>query len=448
MPLSMNLSRYLPEDAEVRLKEYEYSGEDRSYIYKYFWRPLCRSLVTKIPMWVAPNVITVTALVLVIFAHIFLWWWMPNITIDPERPNPPSWIFYYAAVSLVLYQLLDNLDGHQARRTGTSSPLGLLMDHGCDALNTCVGSLSAATALCLGPTWKSWSALMVAVVVFFANTLEEYYRGSLILPVINGANEGIFLVVGCYLYTGYMGPSVWLTEFRVPAELIPNFVSRAFQDIHLLKISDGYDLATGDIVFQLNTVMLCMMVASGIFTTFGNVYQIYIATTKNVTREHGAKFGVSWLCRNYPFVHALTRAIPLVGISILANVWFYFSPVDVYRAHPRLFCWTAGLLFTKLSIHLMIAHLCSVEFHPFRRTLVPFFAIGAHWFCSAAIGASKFRIDGHQLLLGDEELLLIEFFLLSATTFLHLAFNAVLEARDALKVPVFTMPRKAVKKSQ
>jgi len=35
----------------------------------------------------------------------------------------------------VLYTWLDCLDGKQARRTGTSSPLGQLFDHGCDALS-------------------------------------------------------------------------------------------------------------------------------------------------------------------------------------------------------------------------------------------------------------------------------------------------------------------------
>lgn len=39
-------------------------------------------------------------------------------------------------------QTLDNLDGKQARRTGSSSPLGLLFDHGCDAFNTTVGAVN------------------------------------------------------------------------------------------------------------------------------------------------------------------------------------------------------------------------------------------------------------------------------------------------------------------
>lgn len=33
---------------------------------------------------------------------------------------------------------MDAIDGKQARRTGTSSPLGELFDHGCDAINLMV----------------------------------------------------------------------------------------------------------------------------------------------------------------------------------------------------------------------------------------------------------------------------------------------------------------------
>ena len=46
-------------------------------------------------------------------------------------------------------QTLDNLDGKQARRTGSSSPLGLLFDHGCDAFNTTVGAVNQVRGGCV-----------------------------------------------------------------------------------------------------------------------------------------------------------------------------------------------------------------------------------------------------------------------------------------------------------
>ena len=50
-----------------------------------------------------------------------------------EDGNMPRWVFFAEALCYFLYRMLDELDGKQARRTGNSSPLGLIFDHGCDA---------------------------------------------------------------------------------------------------------------------------------------------------------------------------------------------------------------------------------------------------------------------------------------------------------------------------
>jgi phosphatidylglycerophosphate synthase len=39
--------------------------------------------------------------------------------------------------------MLDEMDGKQARKTGNSSPLGLLFDHGCDSFTTALLTIIA-----------------------------------------------------------------------------------------------------------------------------------------------------------------------------------------------------------------------------------------------------------------------------------------------------------------
>lgn len=48
----------------------------------------------------------------------------------------PNWFYFYMATTLLVYSILDNADGKQARKTKNSTSLGLLLDHGCDAF-TC-----------------------------------------------------------------------------------------------------------------------------------------------------------------------------------------------------------------------------------------------------------------------------------------------------------------------
>ena len=47
----------------------------------------------------------------------------------------PGWALLLCGLGLFVYQTLDAVDGKQARRTGSSSPLGELFDHGCDAMS-------------------------------------------------------------------------------------------------------------------------------------------------------------------------------------------------------------------------------------------------------------------------------------------------------------------------
>ena len=439
---NFNFTPYLPSNARETLPKYQYHGVDKSLIYKYMWKPLCARVVNFLPLTLAPNVITVTALVLVCVTHAIVWYFMPNLTVEPDV-TAPSWVFVVTGVALFLYQLLDNLDGHQARRTGTSSPLGLLMDHGCDAFNCIVGSLSVASCVCAGPTWKSWTVLITTVIVFFMNTWEEYYRGALILPIINGPNEGILIAIGVYFTTAVVGPSWWIANrITIPHTTV------AYLGLERARVSSQLNAVltphyankflgaaytdSGDIEVLYNTLMVYFCVFSAVLTCAGNVVQVFRAV-RSGSEGHG-KYGSGWLLTRFPFVHALTRLLPLAVISIVANVWFFASPENIFRQHPRLFCWTVGLLYTKLAVHLMIAHLCSVEFHPFRRTLVPFFFFAVH--------IAFTYLSKHEMPILDEKVLLFEFFALSSVTFAHLAINATRDTAALLGISVFSIRKK------
>jgi len=97
-------------------------------LYKYFYNPLANKLVTFLPETVAPNTLTVLGFLFTIVPFIVMF----SISGASFYSEIPSWFCYVHAVTYFLYRLLDEMDGKQARRTGNSSPLGLLFDHGCD----------------------------------------------------------------------------------------------------------------------------------------------------------------------------------------------------------------------------------------------------------------------------------------------------------------------------
>lgn len=61
----------------------------------------------------------------------------------------PWWCFLEGA-SYLIYRILDEMDGKQARRTGNSSPLGLLFDHGCDAFASALLTVMIIKAIQIG----------------------------------------------------------------------------------------------------------------------------------------------------------------------------------------------------------------------------------------------------------------------------------------------------------
>ena len=50
----------------------------------------------------------------------------------------PRWVFFLGGFAVLAYLHLDCIDGKQARRTKSSSPLGQLFDHGKTFLLLCI----------------------------------------------------------------------------------------------------------------------------------------------------------------------------------------------------------------------------------------------------------------------------------------------------------------------
>jgi phosphatidylglycerophosphate synthase len=73
----------------------------------------------------APNLVTLVGF----FALVLCYGWTASYcpTVDGEIP---PWLYLVNIACLFWYQTLDAIDGKQARRTGSSSPLGELFDHG------------------------------------------------------------------------------------------------------------------------------------------------------------------------------------------------------------------------------------------------------------------------------------------------------------------------------
>jgi hypothetical protein len=128
--------RFIGPAGSAALLAYRYTAVDRSLLAPYL-QPYWTAVVRRMPLWVAPNCITAAGLGLVLAS--FLLSALTSPTLDV--PVAPAVILLHAAL-LFAYQTLDAVDGkqvgpvgslphllsrpYQARRTGSSGPLGAL----------------------------------------------------------------------------------------------------------------------------------------------------------------------------------------------------------------------------------------------------------------------------------------------------------------------------------
>ena len=327
---------YLSQDARDKLPVYEYRGGDLSLTYNYILSPLAAWCVdTFVPKSVAPNSITMFGLVLMLTAYGIYWYYVPSCEMeDPE--NVPRWIFLWNGIAMLCYQTLDNMDGKQARRTGSSSALGLLFDHGCDAINSIFGSVNWIIGMALVPNenlLECWALVFGPYAMFYVATWEQYHTGELILPAVNGPNEGLLGGALLSITSWYYGPSFWqgIEWYRALQMYLP--------------LPSSLSLRNCDIVIWAASI--------------GFVQEMLLKSI-SVGRKHPETFATI-----LPIV-VLTTCFFLVG---------YWEP-EVLLSYPRTALHMSMLLFVEMSTELMLCHVTGQPFHPFRRwPLVPLVAL-------------------------------------------------------------------------
>eukprot|EP00667_Euglena_gracilis_P008792 EG_transcript_8907 len=421
---------YIPQEGFENLHSYQYHGQDKSLIYQHVLTPMNKVLIEFFPRWMAPNVITVLGLFCVMVSHVLMLYYAPGL-----EGQGPAWVYVFNGLMLLAYQTLDNLDGRQARRVGASSPLGLFFDHGCDALNCTVGSLTLMAATQMGASWKAVAILLSTIFTFYLNTWEEYYTGELILPVINGPTEGLLVGTAIHLWTAYTGPNWWRNTIQLPVPVDAFLELDAWLTAYLPDHErfSAQLRKYGTVTVQYNGLIAIFMLIGSIFTLIGNLITVFRAVHRNAAGAHG-KYSDTWLAQKMPFAHACTRLLPFLAFTVLAITWIVVSPTEILKRHPRLVFWTIGLLFAKVVTHLMIAHLCSVEYHPLRRTLMPFYFFAAHVALSWANKAGELQVN--------EELILLEFFALALVSYCHLTWGCIQEFKAVLGIHCFRITPK------
>lgn len=105
--------------------------------------------------------------------------------------------------------MFDETDGKQARKTGNSSPLGMLFDHGCDAFTVTFVILTSAKFINFGNTLHTLIWFSSCVSLFHFAMIEDYYLGGMVLGLCNPITDFSIGVYMIYIYLSIAGNSIW-----------------------------------------------------------------------------------------------------------------------------------------------------------------------------------------------------------------------------------------------
>ncbi|CAH2350695.1 choline/ethanolaminephosphotransferase 1 [[Candida] railenensis] len=195
---------FIPANKLANLKLYKYQSEDHSVVSKLILKSWWNNFVKIFPLWMAPNVITLTGLFFIFANLAVVFYYDPTL-----EHTTPRWTYFFYAFGLFMYQTFDGCDGAHARRTGQSGPLGELFDHSIDAVNTTLGVMVFASVFQMGHGIMLLIAQFATVCNFYTSTWEEYHTHTLFLSHFSGPVEGILIVIALYLITGIFGPGIW-----------------------------------------------------------------------------------------------------------------------------------------------------------------------------------------------------------------------------------------------
>jgi phosphatidylglycerophosphate synthase len=198
------------------VKAYKYVSPNLSLFEQLFLNDFWAHVTELYPFWLAPNIITLVGGSCALTSYLILWILSPQ-----ALGTAPYYCYYIAAFLFFAYQTLDGSDGKQARRTGSGSALGEMMDHGVDAVVTGFLGVVAVDAMGFGLTsFAPWICIFGAQMAFFLSNLTLLHRGRQTFFMID-IMELQWAMITTLIITGTFGVDIWRTNLTLP-NLMPD----------------------------------------------------------------------------------------------------------------------------------------------------------------------------------------------------------------------------------
>ena len=345
------LSRnYLSQEALTGLKNYKYQSGEYSFMDKVM-TPCWNYAVTFLPMWMAPNLVTLIGFIVIILSA---FQYLPFDLSLAKECNPICYAL--SGLAFFIYQTLDAIDGKQARRTGQSSPLGQLFDHGCDAWSTIFMIYTPMQVFRFGTNFAFFQYFFLLMVGFYTANWEEYHTDVLRTSLNGfGLTECQLLMISMLLVEGFtqgkmsqitmrdlgvfIAPSVSETQVQTKIQYLLNSTIIHEQDSkQLLHVQDKVHSFA-----ELKMIQVILIVATStiIWQAYSNITTVYAKSKK-------------------PFSEQMSGLLPLVIIAAFLFASFKFT--NEAWASPALVVFGIGPFFSLCCSRIIIGSVSKTKF--------------------------------------------------------------------------------------
>jgi len=321
---------YLKPEHLAGFDQYKYSAIDTSPLSKYVMHPFWNACVKICPMWLAPNLLTFVGFLFTV-ANWFLLSYYDYYYFSSSSgyPHIPNWVWLVCAVNHFLAHTLDGIDGKQARRTQSSTPLGELFDHGLDSwtsffIPAVLYSVFGRLEYTISPL-RLYFCLVVVLITFLSSHWEKYNTGILYLPWGYDISQLCAFLI--YVATFIGGYEFW--KFTLPGGI---------------TAGAGFELTmwSGSLLTSLPVSLY-------------NIYRSY---------SDGTGKNRSFWEANRPL------ASPIAFIS-LTTIWVLASPTNILEVDPRCFTLLVGTVFSNICCQLIVAQMSNTRCELFSWLLIP-----------------------------------------------------------------------------
>lgn len=327
--------QYITNEQLNGFDSYKYSCKDTSPLSNYVMHPFWNNVVKLFPRWIAPNLLTLAGFLFLVSQTIVLTVVDPQLSLGGRVDAIPRWVWFYSAFAHFMAHTLDGIDGKQARRTGSSSPLGEMFDHGLDSWSTSLFVINMFSVFGKDSEGglsnvEQYVLIWLLCINFLCSHWEKYNTGIMYLPwAYDISCLAIFII---YIVSGINGTTIW----SAPIAWLGGYSGTT-----LMK----WSLYGGSVLGWLMAVK--------------NVIDVWRSGS----------------CKQPNLLESVRPWAPLVFVITVLTVWcFVITPYDIIGQKTRLVLILTGILFANIACRLIVVQMSSTRAEIFNPLFLPILA--------------------------------------------------------------------------